>query len=162
MKTKLLTLFAVTAVALAARAESTLTLTGVHNCCKKCDNGIIDAITKAGASAKTEKGTVTITAKDEAGAKKAAAALADAGYFGKGAEAASGLSDAKVKSITVTGAHLCCGKCADAFNKAAMSASGVTKSAAAKGDTSVTVEGDFSAKDLIAALNKGGFNAKVK
>jgi copper chaperone CopZ len=162
MKSKLLTLLAISALTVAARAESSITLTGVHNCCKKCDNGIIDAVTKAGGTAKTDKSTVTITAKDEAGAKKAAAALADAGYFGKGSEAATGLSEAKAKSVTVTGAHLCCGKCADAFNKAAMSAPGVTKSAAAKGDTSVTVEGDVSPKDLIAALNKGGFNAKVK
>ena len=165
MKTKLLTLLAVTAVALAARAESTVTLTGVHVCCPNCVKGITKAVSEVhGATAAAEKGSdkVTITAKDEAAAKKATAALVGAGYFGSGAEAPSGLSDAKAKSITVEGPHLCCGKCVDAFNKAAMSAPGVTKTNAAKGATSVTVEGDVSPKDLIAALNKGGFSGKVK
>jgi periplasmic mercuric ion binding protein len=162
MKIKLLTLFSILALGIAARAEATLKLTGVHNCCKKCTTGITDAITKAGATVTIDKGDVTISAKDEAGAKKAASALVAAGYFGNGSEAPTGLSDAKAKSVTVEGAHLCCGKCVDAFNKAAMSAPGVTKTNAAKGATSVTVEGDVSPKDLIAALNKGGFNGRVK
>lgn len=162
MKNTIITTVTAILFSAALHAESSITLTGVHNCCKKCDNGIVGAISKAGATAKVEKTKVTITAADEATAKKAAAALGAAGYFGAGMEPAAGLSEAKSKSVIVEGAHLCCQKCVDAFNKAAMGAAGVTKTNATKGAASVIVEGDISPKDLIAALNKCGFNGTVK
>jgi copper chaperone CopZ len=150
------------ALTLNVRAESTVTLTGVHNCCKKCENGITGAVAKiSGASATAVKDTVTITAKDDADAKKAVASLVEAGYFGAGAEAPA-VTDAKVKSTTIEGVHLCCGKCVDAFNKAATATAGVTKTDAVKGATSVKVEGDFSTKEFLSALNKGGFSGKLK
>ena len=150
------------ALTLTVRAESTVKLTGVHNCCKKCENGITGAVAKiSGASATAVKDTVTITAKDDADAKKAVASLVEAGYFGAGAEAPA-VTDSKVKSVTIDGVHLCCGKCVDAFNKAATATAGVTKTDAAKGATSVKVEGDFSTKEFLAALNKGGFSGKLK
>lgn len=148
-------------LALSLHAEATVTLTGVHNCCKSCATGITKAVESVpGAKATADKSTVTITAKTQADATKATAALLKAGYFGEGAKAGTA-SDAKVKSATVSGVHLCCGKCVDAFNKAA-TAGGATKTDATKGAKSVTVEGDFSPKDLLAALNKSGFNAEVK
>lgn len=148
-------------MALSAHAEATVTLTGVHNCCKSCDNGITKAITSVpGATVVTDKSKITITAKSEADATKATAALLKAGYFGEGAKAGTA-SEAKVKSATVTGVHLCCGKCVDAFNKAAKEGGGTTTDAT-KGAKSVKVEGDFSPKDLLAALNKNGFNGEVK
>jgi copper chaperone CopZ len=150
------------ALTLNVRAESTVTLTGVHNCCKKCENGITGAVAKiSGASATAVKDTVTITAKDDADAKKAVASLVEAGYFGAGAEAPA-VTDSKVKSATIEGVHLCCGKCVDAFNKAATATAGVSKTDAVKGATSVKVEGDFSTKEFLAALNKGGFSGKLK
>ena len=164
MKTKLLTLFIFSALALAARAESTVTLTGVHVCCPSCVKGITKAISGvSGATAEAAKGSdkVTVTAKNEADAKKAVEAIGAAGYFGKGITPGTA-SSAKVKSATVDGSHLCCAHCVDDFNKAAMSAAGVTKTSAAKGATSVTVDGDFSPKDLLSALNKAGFNGTVK
>ena len=161
MKTTVITLLSVVAVAVAARAESTVTLTGVHNCCKSCTTGISKAVTSVdGATCTADKGTVTITAKSETDARKAVAALLDAGYFGEGAKAGTA-SAAKAKSVTVAGVHLCCGKCVDAFNKAATEA-GATKTDAVKGAKSVIVDGDLSPKELLAALNKGGFNGKVK
>lgn len=147
-------------LSLAANAE-TVSLSGVHNCCKKCDDGIIKAVKSAGAEAKTDKGTVIITASDAAVAKKAVAALLAAGYAGKGAEAPA-VADAKVKSATVSGVHLCCGKCVTAAEKAVMSVAGVTKHNATKGAESFTVEGDFSTAALAAALNKCGLNGSIK
>lgn len=164
MKTKIITTLSVIILALGlnARAESTVTLTGVHNCCKKCEKGIADAVAKvSGATAASDKDKVTITAKDEADAKKAVASLVDAGYYGTGAEAPV-VVDAKVKSASIEGVHLCCGKCVDAFNKAAKETAGVTGTDAVKGATSVKVEGDFSTKEFLAALNKGGFSGKLK
>ncbi len=164
MKLKIATTLSVITLALglSAQAESTVTLTGVHNCCKKCEKGITEAVAKvSGATATADKDKVTITAKSDADAKKAAASLVDAGYFGVGAEAPA-ITDAKVKSATIEGVHLCCGKCVDAFNKAATATAGVSKTDAVKGATSVKVEGDFSTKEFLAALNKGGFNGKLK
>ncbi len=151
-------------LSLAAHAESTLTLKGVHNCCGKCDKGIVSAVAKIdGATAKTNKSTVTITAKNDADAKKAFESLKSAGYYGTGAGDEAPASDtAKVTSATVDGVHLCCGKCVDAANKAAMSASGVTKSSAAKGEDSFKVEGSFTKAELLAALRKGGLNGEIK
>lgn len=150
------------ALALSANAESTVTLTGVHNCCKSCTTGISKAVESVpGAKATADKGTVTITAKTQADATKATAALLKAGYYGEGGSAkAATASDGKVKSATVTGVHLCCGKCVTAFNDAVKTVGGTSD--ATKGAKSVKVEGDFSPKDLLAALNKGGFNGEVK
>src|SRR3954470_4837375 len=86
----------------ASAAEATLT--GVHNCCNSCKKSIDAAVTGAGAKAKIDKGTITVTADDDAGVKKAVAALLAAGYFGDGAPAAAAAaapSDAKAKSVTV-------------------------------------------------------------
>lgn len=143
------------------RADSTVSLTGVHNCCKKCDDGITKAVKSVdGASVKTDKGNVTITAADEATAKKAVSALLAAGYAGQGATAPA-VTDAKVKSATVGGVHLCCDKCVKALDKAVMGVSGVTKQNASKGAKSFTVEGDFSTQALLTALNNAGFNGSV-
>ncbi len=150
------------ALTIAACADSCLVLEGVHNCCKKCENGIVDAVAKVpGASAQAEKTKVTITAKDEATAKQAIASLVTGGYFGQGAEAPA-IVDAQVKSATVTGVHLCCGKCVTAVENAVTSVAGVSTHNATKGATSFTVDGDFSTAALAKALNKSGFSGQVK
>jgi len=151
-------------VATASASAAEATLTGVHDCCNTCKKAIDAAVTGAGAKAKIDKSTVTVTADDEAGVKKAVDALLAAGYFGNGATApaAAAASDAKAKSVTVEGVHLCCGKCVDAFNKAVKAAPGVAKTDAAKNAKTVLVEGDVSPKDVLDALHKAGFNATVK
>lgn len=163
MKTLPTILAAFAALALSAHAESTLKIEGVHNCCKKCATGIETAVSKvSGAKATIDKSTVTITAASEADAKKAAAELVAAGYYGKGAEAPAAPDSAKVKSATVENVHLCCPKCAKAANEAAKSVAGVTASKAAKGEKTFIVEGDFSKADLAAALEKSGFAPTIK
>lgn len=143
-------------------AESNVVLMGVHNCCKKCDTGISEAVAKVeGAAAKTDKGKVTITAKDEATAKLAAESLVKNGYFGVGAVAPA-VADRKVKSITVNGLHLCCGKCVTAAEEAVLSVAGVTGHTASKGAASFKVDGDFSTLELSNALHKAGLHGDLK
>jgi len=143
-------------------ADSNLVLNGVHNCCKKCDTGISEAVAKVdGASAKVEKRKVTITAKDEATAKLAMQSLVKNGYFGEGAVAPV-VGDQKVKSATVNGLHLCCGKCVTAAEEAVLSVSGVTGHNAVKGATSFKVDGDFSTQQLADALHKAGLHGEIK
>lgn len=161
MKLTILTSVVALALGLQAQAETKITLTGVHNCCTKCDNGIKGAVKKVdGARVETDKGTVTITAADQATADKAVAALLDSGYAGKGAT--RDVADSKVKSATVSGVHLCCGKCVTAAEKAVKSVKGVGRSEITKGASSFTVEGDFSTKELAAALNAAGLNGSIK
>ena len=159
------TMLGVAALALgtmtSAASAAEATLTNVHVCCNSCKKGINTAVTGAGATAKIEKTTVTVTAADDAGVKKAVDALLAAGYYGEGATAAEAPSDAKAKSVTVEGVHLCCGKCVDAFN-AAVKPAGATKTDATKNAKTVVVEGDVSAKAVLDALHKAGFNATVK
>lgn len=162
MKTTTLASALILALHFAALADSSIVLTGVHNCCKKCDTGIIEAVAKVeGATAQTEKGKVTITAKDEETAKKGAASLVSNGYFGKGATAPT-VTDAKVTSATVSGVHLCCGKCVTAVETAVKAVAGVSGLDATKGAKSFKVEGDFSTKELASSLNKNGFSGDIK
>ncbi len=162
MKTPLLLTTLLTLSLGSLQAESTLTLEGVHNCCKKCGDGITSAVAKVeGATATAEKGTVTITAKDEATAKQAAASLVANGYFGKGAQAPE-VAAQNVKSATVEGVHLCCGKCVTAVEKAVTSVKGVTSQNAEKGAKSFKVEGEFNTAELASALNKAGLNGSIK
>ncbi|MDB6119360.1 MAG: putative metal-binding protein [Verrucomicrobiaceae bacterium] len=154
-------LFASLALTLSAQAEATIKLTGVHNCCGKCEKGIQAAVTKVeGASVVAEKDVVTITAKDEATAKKAEASLIAGGYAGKESVVPT-VADAKVKSATVSGVHLCCGKCVTAVEKAVKSVAGATSHTATKGAESFKVEGDFSKAALSSALQKNGLSGAI-
>lgn len=144
------------------QAESSIKLQGVHNCCKSCEKGINSAIAKvSGATAEVDGKTVTVKAGDEATAKKAVNSLLEGGYFGTGATAPA-IQDAKVKSATVDGLHLCCGKCVTAAEKAILSVPGVTAHNAEKGSKSVKIDGDFSTAALQKALNEAGFNGAIK
>jgi hypothetical protein len=162
MKTPLLVALLSCTSVVSLFADANLVLTGVHNCCKKCDTGITEAVAKVnGASAKTEKRKVTITAKDEATAKLAVESLVNNGYFGEGAVAPA-VVDQKVKSAAVNGLHLCCGKCVTAAEEAVLSVPGVTGHNAVKGAASFKVEGDFSTQQLSNALHKSGLHGVIK
>ena len=162
MKSHLLAPLLTFLAALPVYSESTYVLNDVHNCCKKCDNGITEAIQKVpGVSVAVEKSKVTITAKDEASVKQAVESLLKSGYYSQGAQTPA-VVDAKVKSATVSGLHLCCGKCVTAADKAVKSVAGVTSHNAEKGAASFSVEGDFSTKALSDALHKAGFHGVIK
>ncbi|GIW81993.1 MAG: hypothetical protein KatS3mg105_3800 [Gemmatales bacterium] len=72
----------------------------------------------------TKAKTVTITAKDEEAAQKALNALAAAGFHGTtdndklAIKDDSGAKKGKVKRITVSGVHNCCGACCKALKAA--------------------------------------------
>ena len=173
---KLITLLSVLALTASLRAETTLTMTGVHNCCGSCAKGI----TKAGSIGEgvtvtvPDKGmTVTIVSKKKGDAKKAAEAIIAAGYYGKieGEEsnaktaskpAAAAKPEAKMTKATVSGVHLCCKKCEVAAANAVKTVSGITKSDIVAKATSFTVEGEFTKSELTAALNAAGFAGVIQ
>lgn len=170
-RTILSSLLALAAFTSFAAAETTITLQGVHNCCKGCANGITKAAEGIKDVTVTPEGKkVTITAKSKTNAKKAVEAIQAAGYFGtsedevvqaKAPVATSAKPEKKLTSATVTGAHLCCGKCVTAVSDAVKTVAGITKSNIVAKSKTFTVEGEFSEKELLAALNKAGFSGAV-
>ena len=168
-------LFAVACAALAfataARAETMVVLKDTHLCCGACVRAVgetlkgVDGVTgKCDQKAKT----VTITAKDDATAQKAIDALAAAGFHGTTdsdkvkVPEDSGVKAGKVKTLTLTNVHNCCGACTTAIKNTLKKVEGVTgDTVKSKGDT-FEVTGDFDAAAVVKALNAAGFHSKVK
>src|SRR5689334_16406085 len=121
MKVIILPVVAAFALAVSApAADVTAKLTDVHMCCKSCVTGAEKAVATvpgAKATASTDDEDVIITAADKATVQKAVDALTAAGYFGKcdlagiKVSAATGAKGEKVKTLDVTGVHLCCNSC---------------------------------------------------
>ncbi len=174
---KLFALLSILALAASVRAETTLTMTGLHNCCGSCAKGI----TKAGMSVgegvtidvPEKSSTVTITSKKKGDAMKAAEAIIAAGYFGKieGDESASKSAskpavaskpEAKMTKATISNVHLCCKGCVNAADKAVKTVPGITKSDIVAKAPSFTVEGEFTKSELASALNDAGFAGDIK
>jgi copper chaperone CopZ len=157
-------------LSVAARAEATAKISGVHLCCKSCVTGVNKAVGKvsgATAAVDADAETVTLTAADAATVQKAADALIAAGYFGQSDNAAvkladtSGATDAKVASMVVNDVHLCCGKCVTTVAKAVEKVPGVTSHTAVKGVKTFEVKGDFSPKAVFASIQAAGLTGKV-
>lgn len=158
------------ALAPAAFADFTVTLSAVHLCCNSCVKGVDTATaTVAGAAAKSDREaeTVTITAPDKATAQKTVDALVAAGYFGVSSDpaikvdATSGAKDGIVESLTVNGVHLCCAKCVTAVDEALEKIPGVKANTAKKSAESFEVSGKFNAKDVFTALHEAGLTGKA-
>jgi periplasmic mercuric ion binding protein len=175
MKKHILASTLLIALSLTVRAADPIVVEGPHSCCDGCKNTIKKAV--AGlrdVSVDEKKGT--IMAKSKSSAKKAAEALMENGFYatvgGAGAESKSASSTAekpavsstgkKVKSATVTGAHNCCLKCRNMIMDAVRETAGVTSAEVEVKATSFTVAGEFTKEDLLASLNKAGFNGKIK
>jgi copper chaperone CopZ len=154
-----------------SRSEIKVKLTGVHLCCQGCTNAADAALMSVeGVHSRCdmENGSVTLTAKDDAAARKALDALAAAGFYGTSdtqnlaMNPVGSLPSGKVTSVKVSGIHNCCGPCCDAIKEAINTVEGVTGDTAKPRATSFEVTGDFNAADLVKALNRAGFSALVK
>jgi copper chaperone CopZ len=113
-------------------------------------------------------GTVTITAKDNAAAQKALDALAAGGFHGDtgnkdlAIKDDSGAEKGKVKSLSLTGVHNCCGQCCKGIKETVKKVAGVESDTAKPKEDSFEVKGDFDAAELVKALNAAGYHVKVK
>jgi len=152
-----------------AAAEVTSKISDVHLCCKGCVDGVdkaVNGVDGAKAAIDSDAGTVTLSGADKATVQKAADAMVKAGYFGKSDGTVSlnsqtGASGQKVQSLKVEGAHLCCGKCVKAVDRAVKAVPGAKEHNAVKGAKSFEVTGDFNDKDLMTALQKEGITGRV-
>jgi hypothetical protein len=152
-----------------AQAEVKVKVSKMHICCKGCTVAIQKAVAKMPEVTITvdqEKGTTELAAEKAESVQKALDAIARAGFHGvsdnkelkfKEEKAPEG----KVQRLEVFSVHNCCPACTKAIKGAIAKVEGV------KGDTcenkkeSFVIEGDFVAKDVIAAINKAGFNASL-
>jgi copper chaperone CopZ len=144
--------------------------TGLHICCKQCENvvkgilGKVEGVSDVDCDLKAK--TVTFKLKDGKGAEKVLDALLKGGFYGQvevggkgiAAKAASGKD--KADEVTVKGVHACCPQCKKAIEKlfpdAKISLSG-------KGpQKDVTISGkDLMVSDVLEKLNKAGFNGTI-
>jgi copper chaperone CopZ len=154
-----------------ARAETKVVVKGVHLCCPNCVEAVGDLLkdldgVSADCDAKTRM--VTITAPDDKAAQKALDALAAGGFHGQTDSKTltikddSGAPQGKVKSLTLTGAHNCCGPCFRSILGAVRRVEGVTGATLRPRATSFEVTGDFDTRAVIKSLNDAGFHVKVK
>src|SRR5947207_2111566 len=111
----------------AARAETKVELKGTHLCCGMCVtavNDILKSVDGVKGTVDQKAKLVTIVAPDDATAQKALNALAAAGFHGDTGNDKltikddSGAEKGKVKTLTLTGVHNCCGQCNGAIHKA--------------------------------------------
>lgn len=154
-----------------AWAETKVELKGTHLCCGQCVRAVGDILKGVeGVTGKCDQkaGTVTITAKDDAAAQKAVDALAAGGFHGQTdndkikVKDDSGVEKGKVKSLTLTGIHNCCGQCNTAIKNTLKKVDGVKGDTAKSKSDTVEVTGDFDAEAVVKALNAAGFHVKVK
>lgn len=154
-----------------ARAETKVELKGTHLCCPQCVKAVGEILKGVdGVTGKCDQkaGTVAITAKDDATAQKAIDALAAGGFHGKTDSETikvkddSGVKAGKVKTLTVTDIHNCCGMCNTKIKATLKKVDGVTGDTVKAKMASFDVTGDFDAEAVIKALNAAGFHAKVK
>jgi copper chaperone CopZ len=114
-----------------------------------------------------ENGTITLTASDGSAARKALDALAAAGFYGTSDDQnlamkpVGDVPNGKVKRVTVSGIHNCCGLCCDAIKGAIATVDGVADDTAKPRATTFEVTGDFHPAALVEALNAAGFSARV-
>jgi copper chaperone CopZ len=157
--------------AAAARAETKVEVKGVHLCCGGCVKLAGEALKKVdGVKYKCDQkaGTIAITAPDDATAQKALDALAAGGFHGEtgnkdlAMKDDSGADKGKVKSVTLAGAHNCCGACAKALVDTVKKVEGVKAYIIRAKAESIQVTGDFDAAELVKALNDAGFHVRVK
>lgn len=153
--------------------EAKIELKSVHMCCPGCASDV-DAILKkvegvSGVAVDQKTRTARFTATDTKAAQKAIDALAAEGFHGDtgGAKGIafkddSGAKAGQVKSLTVIGFHNTCPGCVKSFREAIKDVKGVTGDTAKPKVTTAEVTGTFDAAELIQALNKAGFHAKVK
>jgi copper chaperone CopZ len=179
MKTKfaVLTVAAFTLAALLAavqaaddKAESKVTLTDMHICCKGCQTAIEKAVAKvpdAKCKVDTDTESTVITASNNQSLQKAVDEVLKAGFAGKPDNkeikiAPIKTSDEKVAMLEIEHVHNCCAKCTEALKDVLKDVKGVKSSTLANKKTSFVVEGDFVPADVIKALVKAGFYPELK
>lgn len=152
-----------------------VTIKGVHLCCGSCSAGAeaalegIDGISKTGIDRNTKLISFTASSKDAA--NEAIKSLASEGFYGVATFGKDELKwpdsgakkGNKVSSVVLEGVHLCCGACVTGAKEALEKLEAATEIDIDRNAEVITVKGkELDEVAVVAALNKGGFYAKVK
>jgi copper chaperone CopZ len=151
--------------------EVTVTLSGVHLCCKDCEEAVVaakdhDRVTvdpEVEITASRSDETVTIKAPSGKAAQAAVRAIMASGFYGKSDHDAIKIPDLKEDDFTtdtmaVRDVHICCRGCVRDFTKAVESVDGVEDFEAKVGSTRVTIKGEgFKTYEVMKALRDAGF-----
>jgi mercuric ion binding protein len=153
-----------------AHAASTVTVSEMHLCCRGCTTAVEKAVAKLeGVKVTTseDEGTTVIEAADIKAVQAALDAMAAAGFTGKLDNddvkfAEIKTPEGKVTRLAVYQVHNCCGACTKAIKGALADVEGVKADTCKAKETEFVIEGDFSAKDAVAALCKAGFYCSLQ
>ena len=154
----------------------TITLSGVHLCCKDCEEAVLKipanekAPIPAGVTFTPDRkaGTIVIAAPSGKYAQAALRGVMAAGFYGKSDNEAVKIADLKPDEFTAStmvlrDVHLCCSGCVKALAKAVESVDGVKSQGAKTGSTRVTVTGeDFKTYEVMQALREAGFGGSFQ
>lgn len=154
----------------AAQAAVNVTVSEMHLCCRGCTMAVEKAAAKIEGCKCTTNGDEGTTALECADAKIAQAALdaiAAAGFVGKlDTEEVKfpelKTPEGKVKRLEIYEVHNCCRACTEAIKGALAEVEGVTADTCKPKETAFVIEGDFVAKDAVAALLKAGFYCSLE
>lgn len=152
------------------KAPITVTISGVHLCCKGCTSAVNKAVAKTPevkCTASQDDGTVILTANNPKKLQEALDAIAAAGFSGtpdseevkfKPIE----FKDANVRKLEIVHIHNCCQMCTDAIIGAVDTVEGVTSNNLKNKQVSFVVEGDFSPAEVVKAIQEAGFYPTIK
>lgn len=151
------------------KGETEVTLSGAHLCCGGCKSGVEDAIAGMDDIELSMSGSnITVKGKSGGDVQKAIDAIAAAGFYGESDNeavmiGAGRAGDTATDSVTVSGVHLCCGKCVSAIDDVIAAVKGATEHDASKDAESFTIKGEsITASAVLAALRAEGMNGTVK
>jgi periplasmic mercuric ion binding protein len=152
-----------------AQAEVKVTVSKMHICCKGCTMAIQKAVAdipEVKATVDQENTSTVLVAEKAESVQKAIDAIAKAGFHGKLDNKEVKFKEektpeGKVQRLEVYSVHNCCPACVKAIKTALAKVDGVTADTCENKKDSFVIEGDFAAKDALAALHKAGFHASL-
>ncbi|MEM8953062.1 MAG: cation transporter [Verrucomicrobiota bacterium] len=147
--------------------KNDVTLTGLHLCCGGCERAVekaLDGMEDVEFTVSRSSDSVNITSSRSSAIQDAVDAIGSAGYYGKSNYPEISIADVedtstdKTDTAEIKGLHICCGACERAIDESLTAVDGVNSVSIDKEAGIVSVGGEFTTADTVAALRTAGFN----